>query len=128
MPNAIAKASTGANADAAPKEAAEGVPLTDEQRAAREEFNLNEDAVSNFELWSWYGYDWANSVYSSVVIGIFLPLVLFYMAEAFACPFTYYPVQVASEPLKNQSNWEGHTGNWAFEINRWDGHQVRRAR
>jgi hypothetical protein len=43
------------------------------------------------ELYSWYGYDWANSVYSSVVIGMFLPIVLLGLSEAFGCPYTFLP-------------------------------------
>ncbi|GMI05902.1 hypothetical protein TrLO_g5613 [Triparma laevis f. longispina] len=74
----------------------------------RMEFDLNEDKVSAYELASWYGFDWANSVYSSVVISMFLPVLMFYLADGFACPYTFLPVNPNATEDSNSLDWNGH--------------------
>ena len=43
--------------------------------------------ASKKEIYSWYAYDFANSVFSSVLMALFLPLLLVYLADDHACPW-----------------------------------------
>jgi UMF1 family MFS transporter len=53
------------------------------------------------ELWSWYCYDFANSVYSSGAIGVFLPILTLTLAQMKTCPYHYAtPNQGSDDP-----NW-----------------------
>lgn len=41
------------------------------------------------QLNSWYLYDWANSVFSSSAVVLWLPVFMYYLAEMKACPYTW---------------------------------------
>jgi len=84
--------------------------MSEKNIAARAEFDLNEDDVSNYELWSWYGFDWANSVYSSVVISMFLPVLMVHLANNFACPYEFLPKNLDGfeESASKWDSWSGH--------------------
>eukprot|EP00520_Triparma_pacifica_P000612 CAMPEP_0118647030 /NCGR_PEP_ID=MMETSP0785-20121206/8386_1 /TAXON_ID=91992 /ORGANISM="Bolidomonas pacifica, Strain CCMP 1866" /LENGTH=921 /DNA_ID=CAMNT_0006539091 /DNA_START=195 /DNA_END=2957 /DNA_ORIENTATION=+ len=67
--------------------------LNEKNAEARQEFDLNEDEVSRYELLSWYGFDFANSVYSTVGMSMFIPLLMYYLADNHACPYEFLPVR-----------------------------------
>jgi|NorSeaMetagenome_1021524.scaffolds.fasta_scaffold414048_1 MFS-type transporter involved in bile tolerance (Atg22 family) len=48
------------------------------------------------ELTSWYLYDWANSVFSSAALVMWLPIFLMDLATQHACPYTYLEVRPSS--------------------------------
>ena len=60
MPFGAAAATTGGAANAAPEAPKE--EMTDQKRAEREEFELNEEKVTVLELYSWYGKFFAKTV------------------------------------------------------------------
>jgi hypothetical protein len=108
MPIAAAKAAQGdvpVDNTAMKKE-----DMSGEKLAAREEFDLNEDPVSKAELWSWYGYDFAVSVYHSVVLVMFFPVLQISLAEMYGCPYTYQPTNLnhTDGGESNSISWNGH--------------------
>ncbi|GMI00649.1 hypothetical protein TrST_g8802 [Triparma strigata] len=61
------------------------------RRAKTREKDWHEEAnpTTKAELNSWYLYDWANSVFSSAAVVMWLPYLLLGLAEMKACPYTY---------------------------------------
>ncbi len=51
-------------------------------------WNDEQDPVSFWELSSWYLYDWANSVFCSAAVVMWLPVLLTVLATTYACPYT----------------------------------------
>ena len=58
------------------------------------------------------GFDWANSVYSSVVISLFLPVLMFALADNHACPYEFLPRNESLD--ESVGKWEG----WSGHVNR----------
>ncbi|GMH53948.1 hypothetical protein TrST_g11901 [Triparma strigata] len=110
MPLGAAKAAVGrkTKAELAAELEKKREAMSEQMLKNREEFDLNEDKVSFYELASWYGFDWANSVYSSVVISMFLPVLMFYLADGHACPYTFLPINPNGTEDSNSLDWNGH--------------------
>ncbi|GMH71468.1 hypothetical protein TrLO_g3900 [Triparma laevis f. longispina] len=80
---------------AIPNSAISGISTTSstegKKRAKTREKDWHEEAnpTSKNELNSWYLYDWANSVFSSAAVVMWLPYLLLGLAEMKACPYSY---------------------------------------
>mmetsp|Transcript_13698 Transcript_13698/g.27291 ORF Transcript_13698/g.27291 Transcript_13698/m.27291 type:complete len:955 (+) Transcript_13698:71-2935(+) len=58
-------------------------------KAREKEWHEEANPVTKEELNSWYLYDWANSVFSSSAVVLWLPVFMYYLAEMKACPYTW---------------------------------------
>jgi len=110
MPLAAAKKAVG---DKSPQQIKEEEDrkkeaMSEEMLKNRAEFDLNEDITGKAELYSWYLFDWATQVYFSVVISMFLPILLFYLADGTACPYTFLPENPNATEDSNWLDWNGH--------------------
>ncbi len=112
----VANKTTGQGADPKKKEQSKAEQQQTEEQIkknleARQEFELNELPVKPLELYSWYGFDWANSVYPSVVMAAFLPIMLAGLADAYACPYEYLPKNPNGTMGSNSLDWNGHANS-----------------